>query len=137
MWRPSGDQLGTPVNAAPSQVSWLQFPPSLSHTQISRLPPRSDSKATLFPSGEYCWANSFLVEAISLSGRPGFPSASGSCNRQMSLSPPTGCENTRRADCLETDGQIAPSVTSTFTGALLEGPAGASVESLHIDDSNA
>src|SRR6516165_2692720 len=58
---PPGDHRGVP-DEAPKNVSRAGAEPSAFATQISRLPERSDSKATRLPSGEYCGNKSYLVE---------------------------------------------------------------------------
>src|SRR6266699_351743 len=45
-------------------VSRMRFDPSLSHSQISKLPDLPDTNATFIPSGEYCGCASALVDAI-------------------------------------------------------------------------
>ena len=52
MRSPSGDQRGVVTSGPPKEVNWTEFEPSLSHTQISGFPERSDIKAILLPSGE-------------------------------------------------------------------------------------
>src|SRR2546422_4694257 len=39
---PSEDQRGLPACGPPKNVNWIGFEPSLSHTQISALPERSE-----------------------------------------------------------------------------------------------
>jgi hypothetical protein len=80
--------VGTPEAEDPIVVSWAQPWPSLSQTQISRLPPRGDSNATFLPSGEYRLANSPLVDAYILSGGPPFVFLSGMWMRQILRPPP-------------------------------------------------
>src|SRR5437870_2415333 len=62
---PSGDQRGEPVWLPPKVVNCTGLRPSLSHTQISRLALRSDTKATRVPSGENCGLDSSRVEPTS------------------------------------------------------------------------
>ena len=47
-----------------------------------------DIQATFLPSGEYCWANSSLVDANILSGGSPFVCLSGICMRQILCPPP-------------------------------------------------
>src|SRR2546430_13001702 len=66
--RPSGDQRGVPVRGPPMLVNCLTLVPSLSQTDISKLPERREAKTILLPSGEYCGPLSSCVEEISFSG---------------------------------------------------------------------
>ena len=79
--------MGTPEADDPIEVSCAQSWPSLLQTQISRLPPRLDSNATFLPSGEYCWANSPLVDANILIGGPAFTCSRGNSHAPNTLSP--------------------------------------------------
>src|SRR4029453_18593622 len=62
---PSGDQRGVPVSGPPIFVNCLKLDPSLSHSQISKLPDRRGANKNFFPSGEYCGPLSSSVEEIS------------------------------------------------------------------------
>src|SRR5690348_6667603 len=62
---PSGDHRGVVMSGPLKEVNCTAFEPSLSHTQISRLPERVDTKATFVPSGENCGEESSRVEEIS------------------------------------------------------------------------
>jgi hypothetical protein len=76
MRRLSGDQWGRRLPGdqweLPSiplkELTWVGLDPSRSHTQISRLPERRDSKAMCLPSGETCGFNSPRLEEIILAG---------------------------------------------------------------------
>src|SRR5712692_7863755 len=81
--RPSGDQRGVPAKALPSDVTWTACDPSLSLTQTSAFPDRSDSKAIRFPSGEYCGFDSTRDDEIR-GAEIGFAApAPGASTRQM------------------------------------------------------
>src|SRR5450755_3362565 len=111
---PSGDQCGTPVACAPSEVSWTQLDPSLSQAQISRAPERSDSNAIFLPSGEYWGANSVRVDGINLVGilaasvLPALLLQSGMATRQMFKGPPELATYAKRRPCLEIAGKEPP-----------------------------
>src|SRR2546421_12746241 len=66
--RPSGDQRGVPVSGPPILVNCRGLVPSLSHTQISKLPERREAKTIFFPSGEYCGPLSSRLDEISFDG---------------------------------------------------------------------
>src|SRR6266480_2506826 len=70
---PSGDQRGVPVSGPPMLVSCLTLVPSLSQTEISKLPERREAKTILLPSGEYCGPLSSCVEEISFTGASSRP----------------------------------------------------------------
>src|SRR5437588_11761548 len=61
---PSADHRGVVTRRPPNEVNWTGFDPSPLHTQISGWPERSDTKATLLPSGENCGSLSSRVEEI-------------------------------------------------------------------------
>src|SRR6516225_5649347 len=80
---PSGDQWGVPVTGPPNDVSCTGFEPSLLHTQISKLPERSDMKAIRFPSGENCSSVCTRGDEISSVGGPPGVSERGPGARQI------------------------------------------------------
>src|SRR6266496_3084956 len=79
---PSGDQRAAPA-WPPKLVSCTWFCPSLSQTQTSVPPVRSEAKAILLPSGEYLGEPSPRVEAISLVGTALLSVALGPGARQI------------------------------------------------------
>src|SRR5205085_4347382 len=84
--RPSGDQRGEPAWLPPKLVSCTGLRPSPSHTQISRLPLRSETKVMWFPSGENCGLDSSRVEATSWLGSLAGAVESGPGARQILVS---------------------------------------------------
>src|SRR5262245_35820146 len=83
---PSGDQRGLLVMNVPMEVNFLVFDPPSLHTQISRVPLRSEAKATCLPSGEYCGLKSIRVDATKRLGVPGLPPESETSVRQTLMS---------------------------------------------------
>src|SRR5262249_61154769 len=77
MNRPSGDQAGEPIFRWPNAVKASGFEPSLSQTQTSCAPERSELNAIRFPSGEICITPSQAVEVNSGEDREDFPSETG------------------------------------------------------------
>src|SRR4051812_21500061 len=68
--RPSGDHVGQALVPRPIDVTCTGFKPSLSETQISKLPERFEQNATCFPSGEGCGFISSRVDPLSCLGVP-------------------------------------------------------------------
>src|SRR5215470_932905 len=66
---PSGDQRGVPLIVPASKSNPTALEPSVSVTQMPKTPLRLDSKASLLPSGEYCAAASWRVEAMNCDGK--------------------------------------------------------------------
>ena len=83
MFSPSGDHRGVVTAGPPKEVNCTAFKPSLSHTQISPPPERSEKKAIFFPSGENWGLSSRHVEAMNVSGRPVLAFGLGNSRRQM------------------------------------------------------
>jgi len=93
IFRLSGDHRGAPVAPLPKEVNWTAFKPSLSHTQISRLPERSEAKAMRLPSGE-CGKKQWSVRPAPRRGvghHLGESSISPSRRAAMIRRPPSGC----------------------------------------------
>src|SRR5690348_9915475 len=80
---PSGDHRGDPTTGPPSFVTSRVPRPSLSQTQISSVPVRSETKAILDAAGEVCPARSLRVDEIS---RVGGPDPAGPAMRNISVS---------------------------------------------------
>ena len=80
---PSGDQRGSRDTLA-NEVNCSAFKPSLSHTQISRVPERPEVNAIFLPSGEYWAVNSLRDEEMNFVDGLVSPRGPGISTRQMS-----------------------------------------------------
>src|SRR2546427_4933568 len=86
MFWPSEDHCGPQIDGLANKVSCTGFDPSLSHTQISLAPDRSDTNAIFFPSGENIGAQSGRVDAMNCAGADGSEPGSRKSIRQMLVS---------------------------------------------------
>ena len=67
-------------------VTCMRFDPSLSHSQISGVPDRSERNAIRLPSGEYAGWLSNRVDEMNWAGAEGFPSGPRKSTRQILVS---------------------------------------------------